>query len=100
MTTKPLSEPTPAAIIGHWGDILAVINTVMPSGSIEYSWEYVIDEPSGKALLVNAQAGKLTRSRAVLNSREAKLAYDSAQCVSYTLRRFLILDNMTERHDA
>ena len=70
-----------AAIISKNG-IVAIINTDLPSGDVRFAYETLTDNISGRENLLNAQLGKITRSRRVRESREFQDCLSFARLVS------------------
>ena len=71
-----------AAIISKRYGIVAIINTDMPNGDVRFAYETLTDNISGRENLLNAQWGKITRSRRVLESREFQECLSFARLVS------------------
>lgn len=80
-----------AVILSTSGEIVAVLETSMPSGVVEYAWE-TANTLGGGEVLVNARRGKLTRARRALESRQALECMSTARCVDGTTvyPRFMI----------
>ena len=71
-----------AAIISKRYGIVAITNTDLPSGDVRFAYETLTDNISGRENLLNAQWGKITRSRRVLESREFQECLSFARLVS------------------
>ena len=71
-----------AAIISKRYGIVAIINTDLPSGDVRFAYETVTDNISGREHLLNAQWGKITRARRILESREFQECLSFARLVS------------------
>lgn len=79
------------AVIVSKGTVIATLNTDAPSGDILFSFRTVTDPVSQSEVLVNPQRGRITRSKKVLGSQEAKECQNIAICIDADLLRFRII---------
>lgn len=71
-----------AAILSKNGNIVAVLDTNLPSGEVRFAYATSIDQISGRENLLNAQWGKITRNSRILGSRSAQECISGARLVS------------------
>lgn len=79
---------SPAAIVDEDGAVIAVIETSMKSGPIEFAYRFRAT-PEGPEL-VHPWRGDLVRDKRVLTSYSAKICGYSAYCVHHARRSFYI----------